>query len=434
MRLLKWAGWVIAALIAAVIAASVLFQPAPELRGTWISRGYGYGLDIGRFRTRIFDLSPVHCTVNMTIPSNTWLLDKSTGYRFTAQGDEMIVQVDEILNPIHADRAPLPGLCADPPEPTRAHVYDVFWHSFAAHYPSFELYGADWDSRRDPGPLPDDAALLRAMTRALDGIEDGHVLIATSSGDIHWAKPDPTWIDEARAFASVSEARVSALERVQIAGISHGWLPGNIAYIRLDHMEPDRPLGARYRDHAARLLRPLAALYDQADGLVLDIRWNTGGSDSAALGYADLFSDQPRQVGTKVVQTAPGTFTGPVPIEVRPPGAAGFDMPVILLTSGQTASAAEIFTMALRDLPRVTVMGTETGGDFSDMLLKRLPNGWLISLSHQVYRTPDGTNHEGRGLPPDLYRPFDAEGFRAGTDSLLDEAAAALRDGVIPPG
>src|SRR6185312_943777 len=78
--------------------------------------------------------------------------------------------------------------------------------------------------------------------------------------------------------------------------------------------------------------------------------------------------------------------------------------PVYLLTSDVTLSAAEVFGLYMRALPNVVQVGETTRGAFSDMIEKPLPNGWLLDISAEVYRDPDGRSYEAHGLPPKLKR------------------------------
>ena len=103
---------------------------------------------------------------------------------------------------------------------------------------------------------------------------------------------------------------------------------------------------------------------------------------------------------------------------------------MILLTSKLTGSAAEILTMALRELSQVTVMGEATSGGLSDILSFKFPNGWGLGLSHQTYRTMDGDLFEAVGIPPDVHFAIDAAPLLLGEDPLL-RAAFARTCGLI---
>jgi len=47
-------------------------------------------------------------------------------------------------------------------------------------------------------------------------------------------------------------------------------------------------------------------------------------------------------------------------------------------------------------------MGSKTSGIFSEMLWKKLPNGWEYSLSNEVYMDTHTTSYEGDGIDVDL--------------------------------
>ena len=96
--------------------------------------------------------------------------------------------------------------------------------------------------------------------------------------------------------------------------------------------------------------------------------------------------------------------------------------------SSETASAAEVFALAMRSLPQVTLVGQATMGIFSDALYRTLPNRWNFSLSNEVYLTPSGESFEGTGVPPNVVAPFlSADDDEDGVDSIIDAAVAALR-------
>jgi len=80
--------------------------------------------------------------------------------------------------------------------------------------------------------------------------------------------------------------------------------------------------------------------------------------------------------------------------------------------------------MCLGELPGVTLVGEATRGAMSDMLYKRLPNGWVYTLSNQEYRARDGLCYEASGYPPDIAAPMDSEAALSGSDPGLDAATS----------
>ncbi|MGB0385727.1 MAG: hypothetical protein ACPGWR_12980, partial [Ardenticatenaceae bacterium] len=56
----------------------------------------------------------------------------------------------------------------------------------------------------------------------------------------------------------------------------------------------------------------------------------------------------------------------------------------------------------------------------------KLSNGWLLGWSNQRYQREDGTSYEGAGVPVDIERAVDVNGFAAGKDTLLETIIASL--------
>jgi C-terminal processing protease CtpA/Prc len=76
---------------------------------------------------------------------------------------------------------------------------------------------------------------------------------------------------------------------------------------------------------------------------------------------------------------------------------------------------------------RVMRIGLNTQGVFSDVLGRKLPNGWSFGLPNEVYPTKDGKAFDGAGIPPDLQVPFfSREDLAIGRDAALDKAMEIL--------
>jgi C-terminal processing protease CtpA/Prc len=113
---------------------------------------------------------------------------------------------------------------------------------------------------------------------------------------------------------------------------------------------------------------------------------------------------------------------------VNPNERPGFQGPVVLLIGRDCASACETFAMAtMRRQPSVVRLGENTGGVFSDVLERRLPNGWHFGLSNEVYRTGDGRTFEGTGVPPDIATPiFTRTDLQTRRDPAIERALELL--------
>jgi carboxyl-terminal processing protease len=73
-----------------------------------------------------------------------------------------------------------------------------------------------------------------------------------------------------------------------------------------------------------------------------------------------------------------------------------------VLTNGSTASAAELFTSALRDYEKATLVGTKTYGKGCGQDHYFLSNGGVISITSFFYNPPYGENYDGEGIHPNI--------------------------------
>ncbi|MCR5415679.1 MAG: S41 family peptidase [Pseudobutyrivibrio sp.] len=76
-------------------------------------------------------------------------------------------------------------------------------------------------------------------------------------------------------------------------------------------------------------------------------------------------------------------------------------IPMTVLVNGYTASAAEIFTGAIRDFDYGTIIGTQTFGKGIVQSTIPLTDGSALKITTQTYYTPSGECIHGTGITPD---------------------------------
>ncbi|CAM2010703.1 S41 family peptidase [Acanthopleuribacter pedis] len=159
--------------------------------------------------------------------------------------------------------------------------------------------------------------------------------------------------------------------------------------------------------------------------LVFDNRWNPGGRDVFAQRIVSRFTDQKRLAYSETGRHGQGFLPWRSHWTKPHPERPAYQGEVVYLTSSNTGSAAEIMTMLMKTLPRVTHLGEPTAGALSDSLGMVLPNGWQVNLSNEIYLDQNGEWHEFRGVPPEIEMPhFPRADREAGRDSLLEAAIA----------
>jgi len=161
---------------------------------------------------------------------------------------------------------------------------------------------------------------------------------------------------------------------------------------------------------------------DGADALVLDLRNNGGGLLNEAVLVSSLFIPDGPIVTTKGRARPSRTFeaTGSA-IDTR--------LPMVVLVNGQSASASEIVTAALRERNRAKVVGTQTFGKGVFQEVIQLSNGGALDITVGEYFTPKGRNlggggtKKGSGIAPDVHAEDDAQTRR---DEALEVAVRTV--------
>ncbi len=199
-------------------------------------------------------------------------------------------------------------------------------------------------------------------------------------------------------------------------------LPGNVGYLKFD--------GFSEGDGAFRVAVGAMAFLASSDALIIDLRENGGGSPQMIqLLSSYLFDGEPTHLnsfyyreGDKTEQT----WTLPyVPGTRRP------DVPVFVLTSARTFSAAEEFTYNLKSLERATIVGETTGGGAHPVRPEILTDRFLLRVPFARAVNPiTKGNWEGTGVEPDVKVPA-GEALATAEALALEKLAARETDARI---
>lgn len=157
----------------------------------------------------------------------------------------------------------------------------------------------------------------------------------------------------------------------------YGLLDGGIGYINFNS----------FTDQCAKdVRRAFIDLKKQgAKKLVFDLRNNGGGSVSEAVSIVNMFLPKDKVVLTMKgkLQRANNEYKTTVePIDTL--------MPIVVLVSGNTASAAEILSGSLQDYDRAIILGTRTYGKGLVQVTMDLPYNGQMKLTTSKYYIPSG--------------------------------------------
>ena len=193
-------------------------------------------------------------------------------------------------------------------------------------------------------------------------------------------------------------------------------LAGNVGYLDLRGF-----MGAELAGETAIASMGFLA---NSDALIIDLRRNGGGHPSMVQLISSYFFDEPQHLNSFYIRK--GNITEQFWTSAHVAGKRMTQVPIYILTSERTFSAAEEFTYNLKNLKRATVVGETTGGGAHPVrahfledvrLLVRVPFGRAVNPI-------TGTNWEGTGVTPDVQVPADKA-----LETAHQEALKKLRDG-----
>ena len=133
--------------------------------------------------------------------------------------------------------------------------------------------------------------------------------------------------------------------------------------------------------------------------VLFDLRNNPGGLLSAAVETADLFLNQGTIVSTKSRSEGNQQFQAL-------PGDEFSNIKLGILINGRSASAAEVFTAAMKEQNRAWVIGEKSYGKGVVQKLFPLPNSAAVQMTVSHYFTPNGNMIDGQGIRPNLDYPW----------------------------
>ena len=159
-----------------------------------------------------------------------------------------------------------------------------------------------------------------------------------------------------------------------------------IGYIRLSEFD----------DHADTQMKAANQSLEkqQVQGFILDLRDNPGGLLSMAVETSRLWINDGAIV--KTVDRNGRSETD------EADHSAITDLPLTVLVNGDSASASEIVTGALKDHHRAVIVGTKTFGKGIVQQVNSLSDGSGLNVTIAHYYTPNGTDIHHKGIQPDV--------------------------------
>ena len=316
----------------------------------------------------------------------------------------------------------LPLACVDEEEyaDTNEGNFEALWTIVDEHYCFFDYkkqeYGLDWAAvyekyRQRVNSQMTEEQLFEVLTDMLAELRDGHVnLSSVYDFGRYWS-----WYENYPAnFSDSLLRRYLGTDYRIAAGLKYRILDDNIGYVCYESFQDG--IGEGNTDQM--LLHMMLC-----DGLIIDVRNNSGGNLTNAEKLAARFINEPTLVGYIAHKTGKGhsDFSPWKEQILQPSSNLRWQKPVAVLTNRKVYSAANEFVKYMRCAPRAIIIGDWTGGGAGMPFSSSLPNGWSVRFSACPMTDREGQSTEF-GIAPDIPCQLSDEDTARGIDTIIEEA------------
>ncbi|MCE1188298.1 MAG: S41 family peptidase [Ignavibacteria bacterium] len=308
--------------------------------------------------------------------------------------------------------------------------FSIFWNDFNRNYAQFPLKDLDWDSvytfyYPEINSNTSQSRLFSIFREIVINLNDMHVNLYTPLGIVSRNSAYPAAYPSMRLINSCKylkcgQSQNSVMEYRDCQNADFG-------YILIPSFSGDGD-NLSFLDRRYDIIDNILSCFREKKGLIIDLRSNTGGNVFNAEYVAGRFTEESIVYAKYKEKIGPdrNDFSEWRVSTINPAGSQKYHNPIVLLTSRSTASSAEMFVLAMRTLPNVTIIGDTTGGGVGSPVYRELPNGWTFRLSTRFYSDVAGRIIEGNGIIPDIAVQTTMADSANGVDKILEKGIEFL--------
>jgi len=311
-------------------------------------------------------------------------------------------------------------------------LFEEVWTSFDQNYSYFTYKNIDWDQVKTDYQSNFDQELSATdfayeINDMLQVLHDWHVWVGL---------PDGTYIGYNGSYDKnypptlfTKYTKDGSYQKLGDNVIYHAIVDQNIAHIVIDTLDSNSFSSISDSD-----IENLFDTYKNTDGIIIDIRANSGGNEDNAAKFASHFTDSSRVYGYVKYRT-PGSnhddFGNLISKTLQPSTGTYFSNPVVCLIGQRCMSSAEWFTLMMRDCPNVTLIGDRTRGASGNPQEFSLSNNVSYSVSTWIAYSDQRVEIEDRGIEPAIKIAASAS-FDSENDYVLEKAISFINEGAPP--
>jgi carboxyl-terminal processing protease len=205
-------------------------------------------------------------------------------------------------------------------------------------------------------------------------------------------------------------------------------LPEGILYVDIPNFEH-----AQAAEDFVKLIDELDE--EQIEGMIIDLRYNTGGASSIVEPMVACLIDAPVTSPIMKFRHFIGAYEAwgneqvwdTSSYQIEPRDGRRYAGPLVVLTGGLTSSSSEDFAIEMKVSGRARLVGQTTGGSAGNGLQSTLPGGGTLRVATFTALVPDGDEYVGIGIKPDIEIQPTREDLAAGRDVVLEKAVEFLK-------
>ncbi len=280
-------------------------------------------------------------------------------------------------------------------------LFEQAWTDFDQNYSYFTYKNIDWGAIKTQY-APDFEQQLSAedfaqqLNEMLQVLHDWHIWVQAPNGDISGYNGS---YSINRPDTSITDPYIQELDELAKNVIYHGIVGNNIAYIEIDTLDTEA-----FKAVSDQAMEDMFAKYANADAMIIDIRFNSGGNEENAVKIASRFTDEAFMYGYTVNRNGENhdDFDEPYEHSLEPATGTHFTGPAVCLIGKKCMSSAEWFTLMMKHIPNITLIGDTTRGASGFPRDFKLSNGVSYGVPRWVAYTYYDEVIEDRGIAPDV--------------------------------